>query len=119
MGGGSAETTVRDAPCVCGHAACDPVRPLTRLHLGWLRRTPFPGSEPVQSIRAHLKRTSRSVGCPTAAVMRRTWRFMPSVMNSSSQQSGTLFRIGRAGFAPTVHPGARCVGFAQGASVRP
>ena len=37
-------------------------------------------------------RTSRSVGCPTAAVMRRTCRLRPSVSSSEIQQSGTFNR---------------------------
>ena len=37
-------------------------------------------------------RTSRSVGSPTAAVMRRTWRLRPSLIVSSSQASGTVLR---------------------------
>ena len=37
-------------------------------------------------------RTSRKVGWPTRAVIRRTWRFLPSVMVSSSQLSGICCR---------------------------
>ncbi len=37
-------------------------------------------------------RTRRSVGWPTAAVMRRTWRFLPSVSSSEIQVSGTDLR---------------------------
>ena len=33
-------------------------------------------------------RTRRNVGRPTAAVIRRTWRFRPSVISSSSQEVG-------------------------------
>ena len=37
-------------------------------------------------------RTSRNVGCPTAAVMRRTCRFSPSRSVISSQAVGTFLR---------------------------
>nr|GFA34314.1 hypothetical protein [Tanacetum cinerariifolium] len=37
-------------------------------------------------------RTNRSVGRPTAAVIRRTWRFRPSLITNSSQLVGTLLR---------------------------
>ena len=37
-------------------------------------------------------RTRRRVGWPTAAVMRRTWRFLPSISSKAIQQSGTLLR---------------------------
>ena len=48
------------------------------------------------SIRSMLRRISRRVGRPTAAVMRRTWRFRPSRSCSSSQLVGMLarYRIG-------------------------
>ena len=37
-------------------------------------------------------RINRNVGWPMAAVMRRTWRFLPSTSSSPIQQSGTLLR---------------------------
>ena len=37
-------------------------------------------------------RINRKVGCPMAAVIRRTWRFLPSINSSPIQQSGTLLR---------------------------
>ena len=37
-------------------------------------------------------RTSRNVGCPTAAVIRRTWRLRPSRIVKRSQAVGTFLR---------------------------
>src|SRR3954453_6714241 len=37
-------------------------------------------------------RIRRRVGCPTEAVMRRTWRFFPSASSIAIQQSGTDLR---------------------------
>ena len=43
-----------------------------------------------------LRRISRNVGSPTAAVMRRTWRLRPSLRLSCNQVVGmlSLVRIG-------------------------
>jgi hypothetical protein len=45
-----------------------------------------------EGCRAIADRTNRSVGNPTAAVIRRTWRFLPSVSVSANQAVGTLLR---------------------------
>ncbi len=39
-----------------------------------------------------LARMSRRVGNPTAAVIRRTWRFRPSVISNCNQWVGTVLR---------------------------
>ena len=44
-----------------------------------------------------LQRTSRRVGWPTAAVIRRTCRLRPSVIVSLIQQSGTVLRMRTGG----------------------
>ena len=46
-----------------------------------------------------LTRMSRKVGCPMAAVMRRTWRFLPSVNSKPIQQVGTVLRKRIGGIA--------------------
>ncbi len=57
-------------------------------------------------------RISRNVGWPMAAVMRRTWRFLPSTNSSPIQQSGTRFaktdgRIARRDFWRSGVPAER------------
>ena len=54
-------------------------------------------------------RSRRNVGCPTAAVMRRTWRFLPSTSSRPIQQSGTLLRK-RMGGVRGKTPGAAAPG---------
>jgi hypothetical protein len=51
-----------------------------------------PGSSPWRVSGPELTRIRRSVGYPTAAVIRRTWRFLPSVSFSSSQEVGIDLR---------------------------
>jgi hypothetical protein len=51
-----------------------------------------PGSSPSTVTLPMAARISRSVGKPTFAVMRRTWRFFPSRMVSSTQLVGTFAR---------------------------
>ena len=62
-----------------------------------------PGSRPSRVIGPIAMRTRRKVGCPTAAVIRRTWRFLPSVSVRRIQESGTDLRMrigtGRGGSA--------------------
>ena len=63
--------------------------PRLEFQLGQLRH----GRGPVgERIGPTATRTSRNVGCPTAAVIRRTWRLRPSRMVSRSQAVGTFFR---------------------------
>ena len=51
-----------------------------------------PDSNPPSSNLPIATRINRRVGCPMDAVIRRTWRFFPSVRMISNQTSGTLFR---------------------------
>ena len=51
-----------------------------------------PGSRPSSGKFPILTRRSLSVGKPVAAVMRRTWRFLPSTSVSSSHAVGILAR---------------------------
>src|SRR5690606_29569319 len=51
-----------------------------------------PGARPSRATAPMPTRTSRKVGSPTAAVIRRTCRLRPSVMTTCSQASGTVLR---------------------------
>ena len=57
-----------------------------------------PGSRSPNEKEAMATRINRSVGNPTAAVMRRTWRFLPSSRASSIQLSGMEARSLMGGF---------------------
>ena len=58
----------------------------------------FPESRPSRLHEPTAYRISLRVGCPTAAVMRRTWRFRPSRIVSSIQESGIDLRWRMGGF---------------------
>ena len=62
-------------------------------------------------MRSMLTRISLRVGRPTAAVMRRTWRFRPSLRDSSTQLVGidARNRIGgsRSGSSDVIDSGNR------------
>ena len=66
-----------------------------------LKSRHWPGASSPRDMGPTATRTRRSVGCPTAAVMRRTWRLRPSVIESFSQAVGTFLRkrigTGRSG----------------------
>ena len=61
-----------------------------RRHFAPVHPAPFPRRQALRVSRPIPERTSRSVGWPTAAVMRRTWRLRPSVSVISSQAVGTF-----------------------------
>ena len=88
----------------------------------------IPGSSPSRVIGPTATRTSRNVGWPTAAVIRRTWRFRPSRRTRRIQAVGTFLRnrigtgrSGRSGLgvsssasAGRVGPSARTIPSSEG-----
>ena len=68
--------------------------------------THSPGWSVPKSTSPTRTRTSRSVGRPTAAVMRRTWRLRPSRIVSSSQAVGMCLRKRTGGSRGHSQPGA-------------
>ena len=77
-----------------------------------------PGASPSSVSRPIWTRTSRSVGSPTAAVMRRTWRLRPSRIVSSIHESGTVLRTRIGGNRGHNHSGGSITRASAG-SVRP
>ena len=85
-------STSRNRPsCSMTDATVTLILSLTRsLHAA--SRLVLPGAIPCKSHGPTRQRTSRKVGWPTAAVMRRTCRFLPSRRVSSSQSVGIARR---------------------------
>ncbi len=83
----------REATCASSHRARSALPRSTRATLQAPDRPSDTGPT--------ATRTRRSVGCPTAAVIRRTWRFRPSVIESRSHAVATFLRkrmgTGRSG----------------------
>jgi len=65
-----------------------------------------PGARPSSVWGPIAARISRSVGSPTAAVIRRTWRLRPSRITSSIHPSGTDFRTLIGGTRGQSHAGS-------------